>query len=70
MLACFNSRASSNTQLRLLILDVSIQAQDNQSNESSVGKFALIGDVPYNEKDVWKLDNVIEEINSYFFNNT
>jgi len=41
-------------------------ADDGHRHAKGYGKFefALIGDVPYNEADYWKLDNVIAEINA------
>lgn len=41
-------------------------AQPLQKNAQGYGRFefALIGDVPYNAVDYWKLDNVIDEINA------
>ncbi|MCQ8103493.1 metallophosphoesterase [Methylomonas sp. SURF-2] len=43
-----------------------VLAGPQQQNAQGHGKFefALIGDVPYNEVDFWKLDNVIAEINA------
>lgn len=44
----------------------SVEAQPLQKNAQGYGRFefALIGDVPYNAVDYWKLDNVIAEINA------
>lgn len=38
--------------------------QDHNARGYGKFEFALIGDVPYNEVDYWKLDNVIAEINA------
>lgn len=43
------------------------QAKSNVSQSRSLAKFefALIGDTPYQTADLWKLDNVIDEINAH-----
>ncbi len=50
--------------LFLVVFGTNIQAKSNQSSGSSAFEFALIGDVPYDAKDLSKFDNVVEEINS------
>lgn len=62
------------SQLKLFIKCIAItvgfvscvEAQQVQKNAQGYGsfEFALIGDVPYNAVDYWKLDNVIGEINA------